>query len=155
MDEWAKFVLGGLASLAVAVLGWLGVRVHRGVTADMEDAMGEDFVRRDRLVKELISENVFARISQLDGLGQRIEHMTSVSLGANDLAAQNHAAIERLKEADRVGGEALTITLTRIERQLRDMDGRQREQQDQIKETATILRTITERLDRPARNGGD
>lgn len=101
---------------------------------------------KDRLIVDL--KEVFARRSDLDGVGSRVNALESVAIMAKDTADAATDRIIRIEENGQALASRLAETLTRLERQLRDMDMRHRQAQKELDRTVALLDAMDKRMDR-------
>jgi hypothetical protein len=130
--------LGGvMGGGSIAALSYRALKDK--LTTDLRPtfAMGSDL---DRAVSILSHD--------LDGVGSRVNALESVAIMAKDTADAATDRIIRMEEADHAMAARLAETLTRLERQLRDMDTRHRLSQKELDRTVALLDALEKRIDR-------
>lgn len=101
---------------------------------------------KDRLREDLARD--FASRDDVNGLGGRVTGAISMATMAKTTADANSDRLTRLEEAANVERQALSRTLSRIDKTLEDLDGRQRQAQSEITRTVTLLDALERRMDR-------
>lgn len=101
---------------------------------------------KEKLTRDLATD--FAKNADLNNLGSRVNGLETVAVMARDAADGNTDRLTRLEQAVATEQNALSRTLTRMDKTLEDIDTRQRDDRSKIDRTVALLDALEKRIDR-------
>lgn len=108
---------------------------------------------KEKLTQDLSA--TFAKASDLNNLGSRVNGLETVAIMARDNSDGNEDRLTRLEQSVSSEQNALSRTLTRIDETMREFDERQRLGQREIDRTVALLDALEKRMDRYSNHGRD
>lgn len=131
IPEWVWTLIAGFLGAGTGT-GAIGTLLYRGL--------------KDRLIGDF--KEIFARRSELNAWGDRVNALETVAIQGRNQADNNQDAIIRLQGEAQHRWEPMRETLERISDRLDKLDENQGDLEKMMTQTATILDQVQNRLDR-------